>query len=73
MDGSDTRIGKADSDTVCVEVSLGQRVRIGGGPLNGLRGTVTQRRPGGRYLVRLDHAVYMEIDKAYLDSGSQGK
>ncbi len=59
--GSDTHIGRADSDTMCLGVSPGQRVRISAGLMEGSEATVVQQRTQGRVLVRLQHGVYVEI------------
>jgi hypothetical protein len=59
--GSDTQIGRADSDTMCLGVSPGQRVRISAGLMEGSEATVVQQRTQGRVLVRLQHGVYVEI------------
>ena len=71
MDASDTHIGKDDSDTVCLGAVPGQQVQIIAGPLKGSTGTVIERRPGGRYLVRLERAVYVEISKICLEGKPQ--
>ncbi len=45
--GSDTQIGRADSDTMCLGVSPGQRVRISAGLMEGSEATVIQPRTQG--------------------------
>ena len=59
--GSDTQIGRADNDTMCLGVSPGQRVRISAGLMEGSEAIVVQQRTQGRVLVRLQHGVYVEI------------
>jgi hypothetical protein len=59
--GSDTHIGRADGDTMCLGVSPGQRVRISAGLMEGSVATVIQQRSQGRVLVRLQQGVYVEI------------
>ncbi len=66
-DGSDTHIGRADGDTVCLSVSPGQRVRIVTGPLEGSSAIVVQPRTHGRVLVRVQQGVYVEIHQFCLE------
>ncbi len=66
-DGSDTHIGRADGDTVCLSVSPGQRVRIVAGPLEGSNAIVVQSRTHGRVLVRVQQGVYVEIHQFCLE------
>jgi len=60
---SDTRIGAADSDTVLLRVSPGERVRLAAGTLDGIDGIVVQNRAGGRVLVRIGEGLNVEIDQ----------
>lgn len=59
--GSDTQIGRADNDTMCLGLTPGQHVRITAGLMSGAEATVVQHRPQGRVLVRLQPGVYVEI------------
>ena len=59
--GSDTHIGLADSDTMCLGVSAGQRVRVSAGLLERAEAIVIQQRSQGRVLVRLQQGVYIDI------------
>jgi hypothetical protein len=59
--GSDTHIGRADNDTMCLGFAPGQHVRIAAGLMSGAEATVIQQRPQGRILVRLQPGVYVEI------------
>jgi hypothetical protein len=65
--GSDTHIGRADGDTVCLSVSPGQRVRIVAGLLQGSEATVVKQRARGRVLVCVQHGVYVEIQQFCLE------
>ncbi len=65
--GSDTHIGRADSDTVCLSVKSGQLVRIVAGPLEGSDAIVVQSRTHGRVLVRVQQGVYVEIHQFCLE------
>lgn len=58
---SDTHIGLDDSDTICLGVSEGQRVRISVGIMEGAEAIVIQQRSQGRVLVQLQQGVYIEI------------
>lgn len=59
--GSDTHIGRADNDTMCLGFSPGQHVRVTAGLMSGAVATVIQQRPQGRVLIRLQPGVYVEI------------
>ena len=65
--GSDTHIGRAESDTVCLSVTAGQRVRIVAGLLEGSEAIVIQQRTHGRVLVRVQQGVYVEIQQFCLE------
>ena len=65
--GSDTHIGRADGDTVCLSVSPGQRVRIIAGLLEGSEAIVVKQRTHGRVLVRVQQGVYVEIQQFCLE------
>ncbi len=65
--GSDTHIGRAESDTVCLSVTPGQRVRIMAGLLEGSEAIVVQQRTHGRVLVRVQQGVYVEIQQFCLE------
>jgi hypothetical protein len=65
--GSDTHIGRAESDTICVGVSPGQCVRIVAGLMEGSQAIVVQQRSQGRVLVRLQQGVYVEIQQYCLE------
>ncbi|MFV1967621.1 MAG: hypothetical protein ACC628_19505 [Pirellulaceae bacterium] len=69
MNSSDTQIATMDSDTVALGITFGLAVRIGGGELEGLSGTLIAQRSSGRLLVRLEHGVYVEIDRYLLEAG----
>ena len=58
---TETRIGKADSDTALLQVSCGQRVRIAVGSMTGWTGTVVAQRSGGRILVQLEGGIFLEV------------
>lgn len=66
MECTDTRIGNTESDTVSLGITRGLRVRVCAGELEGLEGTVVERRPGGKILIRVQHAIYIEIARFYL-------
>lgn len=65
--GSDTHIGRAGGDTVCLSVSPGQRVRIVAGLLEGSEAIVVRQRTHGRVLVRVQQGVYVEIQQFCLE------
>ena len=65
--GSDTRIGSAEGDTLCLRISPGQRVRINAGLMEGSEAVVVQQRTHGRVLVRVQHGVYVEISQFCLE------
>ena len=67
----DTRLRSADSDTVCLQWSAGQRVRIATGSMEGLEGTIIEQRTAGRVLVRLQGSVYVELHNYCLESMEQ--
>lgn len=58
---SDTDIGQADSDMMCLDVSAGQRVRISVGLMEGLEAIVIRHLSSGRVLLRLQPGVYVEV------------
>jgi transcription antitermination factor NusG len=65
--GSDTHIGRAESDTVCLGFSPGQSVRISVGLMEGFEAVVVQQRMRGRVLVRLEPGVFVEIHQFCLE------
>jgi hypothetical protein len=65
--GSDTRIGRAEGDTLCLGASPGQCVRIAAGLMEGSQAIVVQQRTRGRVLVRLHEGVYVEIQEYCLE------
>ncbi len=65
--GSDTHIGRAETDTVCLSVKPGQRVRIVAGLLEGCEAIVVQQRSHGRILVRVQQGVFVEIHQFCLE------
>ena len=71
--GSDTHIGSAAGDTVCLSVSPGQRVRISAGLLQGSEAIVVKQRTHGRVLVRVQQGVYVEIQQFCLEKIKQIK
>ncbi len=71
MNRSDTQIGIADSDTMCLRFAKGQRVRITAGALKGTEGIVIESRPVGRALVRLGDGLFVEIHQFCLQSVGQ--
>ena len=64
---SDTWIGSEGSDTVCIQVLPGQRVRISAGLMEGSEAVVVEQRTHGRVLVRMEHGVYVEIHQFCLE------
>ena len=62
-----TRLGNGDSDTMCQRFSLGERARIAVGNMEGLEGTVSGNRSGGRILLRLNVGVFVEIHQYVLE------
>jgi hypothetical protein len=66
VDCTDTRIGTNESDTLALGVACGLRVRVCAGQLNGLEGTIVNRRPNGNVLVRSQHGVYVEVPRFLL-------
>jgi hypothetical protein len=71
VNSSDTQIATADSDTVALGITMGRRVRIGGGALEGHSGTLIARRSSGRLLVRLEHGTYVEIGRHMLEAAQK--
>ncbi len=69
--GSDTHIGRTESDTVCLSVEPGQRVRIIAGALSGAEAVVVQQRTHGRILVRIQRGVYVEIQQFCLEKSTR--
>ncbi len=65
--GSDTHIGRAGGDTVCLGALPGQHVRIAAGLMEGSRAIVVQQRSRGRVLVRLQQGLYVEIQQFCLE------
>ncbi len=65
--GSDTQIGRADRDTVCLGLAPGQSVRISVGLMEGMEAVVVQPRMGGRVLVRLQRGVFVEVHQFCLE------
>ena len=65
---SDTRIGNAESDTVCLRFAAGQSVRIAAGAMKGLVGTVVDHRTIGRILVQIDAGICVEIHQYCLEA-----
>jgi transcription antitermination factor NusG len=70
--GSDTHIGRAERDTICLSVTPGQRVRIIAGALQGSEAVVVQQRTHGRVLVRIRRGVYVEIQQFCLEKSKRG-
>jgi transcription antitermination factor NusG len=68
---SDTNIGISTSDTRCVGLVTGQRVRIVGGPLMGASARVIERRPQGRMLVQIHHGVLVELAEYVLEKADK--
>jgi hypothetical protein len=64
---SDTWIGSSDGDTMCLQVSPGQRVVISAGLMEGSEAVVVQQRSHGRVLVRLEQGVFVEIHQYCLE------
>ncbi len=64
---SDTHIGRAGGDTVCLSVAPGQRVRVVAGLLDGSEAVVVRQRTNGRVLVRVQEGVYVEIQQFCLE------
>ena len=65
---SETKIHRAESDTTCLRIRLGQEVRVAAGPLEGLEGTVIGQRTAGRILIEVTVGVHMEIHQFCLES-----
>ncbi len=65
--GSDTQIGRAESDTVCLGLTSGQAVRVSAGLMEGFDAVVVQQRSRGRVLVRLEPGVFVEIHQFCLE------
>ena len=57
----------AESDTICLGVAPGQRVRIAAGSMEGSEAVVIVQRTRGRVLVRLQEGVYVEIQQYCLE------
>jgi len=68
MNVLDTRLGKGDSDTLSLGICAGDRVRVVAGAFEGMIGTVMERREGGRFLVKVEHAVFITIKQYFLES-----
>jgi len=73
VSGSDTHIGRATGDTVCLGVKPGQNVRISAGLMVGSEAIVVQQRSQGRVLVRLQQGVYIEIQQFCLEKVKKTK
>lgn len=67
VDGSDTHIGRAESDTLCLSLARGQRVQVVAGPLEGTRAVVVKQQSNGRVIVRIDQGLYLEIQQYCLE------
>jgi hypothetical protein len=52
-----------DSDTIALEVGVGEDVECVLGQLKGVRGKLVARREGGRVLVRLAPGMYLEVPR----------
>jgi hypothetical protein len=63
----DTHIGSASGDTLCLNVSAGESVRISAGMMQGAEATVVQPRTHGRILVRVGRGLYVEIHQFCLE------
>lgn len=68
MGASETRLGIADSDTVCLRFAEGQSVRIAAGAMSGMMGKVVDHRTVGRILVQLDIGICVEIHQYCLEA-----
>ena len=64
---SDTDVGLADSDTMCLGVSTAQRVRISAGLMEGLEAVVIRRLSSGRVLLRLQPGVCVVVLQCCLE------
>ena len=64
---SATRVGNSESDTMCLSFSLGEHVRIAVGKMEGLDGTVSGPRSGGKILVRLTDGIFVEVHQYVLE------
>ena len=62
------RFDNVESDTVCLRFVAGQTVRIAGGAMKGLVGTVVDHRTIGRILVQIDAGICVEIHQYCLDA-----
>ena len=60
---TDTYTGTHDSDTCDLSLSLGDRVVVTAGGLNGVEGAVVAFRADARILVELGHGFYIEISR----------
>ena len=70
---SDTRIGNAESDTLCLKFVSGQRVRVATGSMKGLEGTFVENRSVGRVLIRVHTGICVEIHQYCLELVSKKK
>lgn len=71
--GSDTQIGRAERDTVCLGFSPGQFVRVSVGQMEGMEAVVVQQRNFGRVLIRLQRGVFLEVHQFCLESVSRAQ
>lgn len=67
MASSATRLGNGEADTTCLKFSSGERVRVAVGRMEGLAGTVSETRSGGRILLRMTDGVFVEIHQYVLE------
>ena len=64
---SETKLGKTASDTQCASLARGQLVRVAGGVLEGVVGKVVERQPGGKWIVYINHGVFIEVQQYLLE------
>jgi hypothetical protein len=62
MTSPDSHTNSQDPQPVPVLSDLPLAVRFGQGPLEGVEGTLVDRRASGRYLIQLHQGVYVEAN-----------
>ena len=68
MSVSDTTILSGDGETLALRWIPGQRVRVVGGPLQGVEGVVLETREAGRIVVQIRSGVAVELNHLCLEA-----
>ena len=68
MSSTNAQIDSSDGDCRAFPVVAPERVRVRGGQLQGVEGTLIGRTADGRVLVQLQPGVQLELDADFVES-----